>query len=118
MKWKTKKLTWKEIELLKENFESLKFFYEFDVVYESQVPPAGFLVLEGEIKLMKKTKVQGSILPGSIIGVYQLIHNHPMKVGMKISSNSELLVLHKSEILDALTNKASELFPLIRSILK
>lgn len=104
----------KEIALLKENFESLKFQNDFDIVYEAQVPTAGLILLEGEINLLKKKKVCGSVLPMTLVGMQQLMTNIPMKVGMRILSNSELLVLHKSEIMKALEDKKSKIYGIIK----
>lgn len=114
MKKEIIRLNQKEIALLKENFESLKFFNDFDIVYETQVPNTGIILLNGEINLLKKKKVCGSVLPLTLVGVQQLITNIPMKVGMRILSNSELIVLHKSEIMKALKDSKSKLYGIIK----
>ena len=115
---KTRKLTPKEIALFKKNFECLKFQNDVDIVYESQVPTAGFILLQGQINLLKKNKIQGSIPPHTLIGVHQLIHNAPMKNGLRICSDSEVIVLHKSEIMQELDKKYSEISALIKEIVE
>lgn len=114
MKKLIKRLTKKEIDFLKEKFQSLKFNNDFQLVYESQVPNTGIVLIEGTMALLKKKKVQETLLPGSMVGVKELIHNEPLPLGCKIMGNSELIMLQKSEILEAINDKDNELYAIIR----
>ncbi len=116
MKMKTINLSPQDITRLIENFGSLKFANEFDLVYESQIPPAAFVFLEGKLDFVKRNKSQSSAVPGTLIGAYQLIHDQPVKFGARVRSNSELIVIHKSAILEAAREKDSELYQIIREI--
>jgi len=114
MKKRIKRLTSEEISILKGRYNPLRFINEFDLVYESQVPNTGIVLLEGEIALCKKRKIHETILPGCLIGVYELINNEPVKLGCKVKSNAELIMIQKSEILDALNDKDPELYEIIK----
>lgn len=114
MKKKIKELTENEILALKEMFEPETFTSDFDLVYEAQVPNTGLVLLSGQINILKRKKVLGSFLPGTLIGIHNLVSNIPSKVGLRILGNSEVLMLHKSAVLEALEDKDTELFKIIR----
>lgn len=116
MKKKTKELSVNEISVLKEMFEPETFASDFDLVYESQVPNTGLVLLSGKISMLKRKKVMGTILPGTLLGVHHLISNVPSKVGIRILGNSEVIMIHKSAILEALDDKNSELFKIIKEV--
>lgn len=116
MKKKTKDLTEREISLLKEMFESKTFVNDFDLVYESHVPSTGVLLISGQICMLKRKKILGSFQPGTLLGIHHLVANIPSKVGLRILGNSEVIMLHKSAILEALENKNSELYKIIKEI--
>jgi hypothetical protein len=114
MKKKIKKLSHEEIQFLRERFTSLKFENSFDLVYESQVPNTGIVLLKGHISLLKRKKVQSTVEAGTLLGVTNIINNEPSQVGCKVLGNSELIMLNKSEILEALNDKDPELYAIIK----
>jgi CRP-like cAMP-binding protein len=114
MKNRIRKLTAKEIEILRDRYSSLKFNNDTDLVYESQIPNTGIVLLEGQIALMKRKKVHATVEPGCVIGIHNLIYNEPSQLACKVMSNSELIMLNKSEILEALSDKESELYAIIK----
>ncbi len=114
MKKKIKKLSHEEIQFLRERFTSLKFENSFDLVYESQVPNTGIVLLEGHITLLKRKKVHSTVEAGTLLGVTNIINNEPSQVGCKVLGNSELIMLNKSEILEALNDKDPELYAIIK----
>lgn len=109
-----KKLSREEISILKKQFQSLVFNCDFDLVYEAQVPNTGIVLLEGELSLYKRKKLKSHILPGSMLGVYELLNNRPTDLNCKVLSPSELILIQKSDILDALSDKTSELYAIIK----
>lgn len=110
------KLTEKEIESLKEVQTPLHFQNDFDLIYESQIPNIGIIFLEGEIKLLKKKKVLDSLPIGSMVGLYHLINNTPLPMGVKIYKNSSILMLEKSTVLEALAVKSGPLYQIISGL--
>ncbi len=114
MKKLIKRLTSKEIEFLKDRYESLRFNNEFDLIYESQIPNTGVVLIEGSMTLLKRKKVKETVPAGSMIGVQELVNNEPLPMGCKVMENSELIILQKSEILEALDDKENELYAIIR----
>lgn len=109
-------LTTDEIKTLKEIQEPIVFRNDFDLIYESQVPNVGVVFLEGEIKLLKKKKVLDTLPRGSIIGLYHLIHNFPLPVGVKIYKDTSVLMIEKSLIIQALAQKSGTLYQIISSL--
>ena len=111
------KLSSKEIKSLKRKFSSLKFKATFDLIYETQIPNSGILLLDGELKLLKRKKVSSTISPGHIIGIYEMMNNEPAKNGCIVMENSELIMLHKTDIMEALSDKNSDLYGIIKDTL-
>ena len=107
-----------QIKELKENHEVLLIPDDFDIVYEKQIPNAGIALIDGEIELTKRSKFFESIKSGSLIGIYQLIHQEPIKVGCKVKKDSKIILLGRSEILDSLKDSKSILFHLIKDYRK
>jgi CRP-like cAMP-binding protein len=114
MQNKIKNLTKQEIKLLKKHFQILKFNTSFDLVYESQIPNTGIVLLNGELALFKKKKVKFTVRPGSMLGVHMLLNNQTSELGCRIKENSEIIIIHKSDIIEALANKDSELYELLK----
>lgn len=117
MKKKIKKLSPTEIKTLKDRYNTLKFNTPCELVYESQIPNTGIIVLDGNIGLLKKKKVQLTLEPGSMVGVRNIVQNDPSCVGCKILDNAELIMLNKSEILQALDEKDPELYAILKESL-
>lgn len=107
-----------ELSLLKSKHQVLSFSSDFDLVYEKQVPNAGVAVVDGEVELTRKSRVLETVGNGAILGVQQLLNQEPVKVGAKVKKNSKVILLGKSDIEDALNDKASGLSPLMAKIIE
>lgn len=118
MKKKINRLNESELSLLKSKHQVLSFSSDFDLVYEKQVPNAGVAVIDGEVELMRKSRVLETVGNGAILGVQQLLNQEPVKVGAKVKKNSKVILLGKSDIEDALNDKASGLSPLMTKIIE
>jgi CRP-like cAMP-binding protein len=114
MKKNIKRLSSRELMTLKSKFLPLKFHSDFDLVYESHIPNTGFVLLNGEINLMKKKKTKEVIGPGNMLGVYELLNDHPADLGCKVKRNSELLLIQKSDLMEALADTESDLYAIIK----
>ena len=60
------------------------------------------------------SKIEKEISAGGMIGVYNLINNNPSSVTCKVQGDSELIMLQKSQILEALNDEKSELYAIIK----
>lgn len=114
MKYLIRELSLRETNLLKKHFQSLVFNFDFDLVYESQVPNIGVVLLNGNISFMKKKKVQFSASPYSMMGISMLLKNEPSEYSYRIMGNSEVIIIQKSIILEVLSDKDSELYTILR----
>lgn len=114
MKTKVKKLSAAVIETLRGIYEPIKFNNAFTLVYEKQIPNTGVLLLNGEAQFTKKNKAIEKIEPGTLLGVHQLVNNEPVRFGCKILEDSEVIILQKTDIEEALKNKKSILNKVLR----
>lgn len=103
-----------QIELLKENYEVLHFSHDYDIVYENQIPTTGLALLEGEIELVKRSKVLKKITPFTLLGLYNLFHNEKTSLGCKIKMNSKIIIIGKSDLTEVINNSKSKLFNLFK----
>jgi hypothetical protein len=108
------KLTAKQIKYFKKDFELLKFTSDFELVYELQIPNTGIVLISGELSLFQKNKTISKIKPGNMLGVHAIINSEPVDHGCKVVGNSELILLHKADIMDALSDEHSELYAIIK----
>jgi signal-transduction protein with cAMP-binding, CBS, and nucleotidyltransferase domain len=118
MKKKINQLNESELTLLKSKHEVLSFSSDFDLVYEKQIPNTGVAVVDGEVQLTRKSRVLETVGNGAIIGVQQLMRQEPVKLGAKVTKNSKIILLGRSDIEDALNDKASGLSPLMTKIIE
>jgi signal-transduction protein with cAMP-binding, CBS, and nucleotidyltransferase domain len=105
-----------ELQLLTENCEVLTFKNDFDLVYENQVPCAGIALIQGEIEIIRKSKVEYVVKEGHLIGVSQILSHEPMEFGCRVKGKSKVVLLGRSDILNFSKNKKSKLFPLLSAI--
>lgn len=100
MNRKMKKLSDQDLRYLISRFEPIQFTNPFDLVYEDQIPITGVILVEGDAILTKKSKPLEKILPGTVLGIHQLLNNVPVKNGCKILGQARVILLQKSEILE------------------
>ncbi len=114
MKKNIKKLTSKQIKFLRNKFPSLKFNSDFNLVYETQIPNTGIVLLDGELNLVRRKKTQSIVGHGLMLGVHELLNNIPVMHGCMVVGNTELIMLQKSDILEALSDQDSKLYAIIK----
>ncbi|MGE3608391.1 MAG: hypothetical protein AB7I27_02295 [Bacteriovoracaceae bacterium] len=113
MKKKMRKLNSHELTTLKKHFTPTIFSFGQDLVYEKQVPNTGFVLVKGQMNLTKRKKAQEQIEPGSLLGVHEMVNNEPAQMGCKVEPNSEVIIISKSEVTDAIKNNHHELKKII-----
>lgn len=106
-----------QLENLRKNHEVISFDTDMDLVYEKQVPIAGLVLLQGEIEFTKRYKTQGTTTSSCILGLNEVLNELPVQHGCKIKKDSEIILLGKSELLNA-TEEQSAIFPLIKKFLR
>ncbi len=115
MKKKLKKLTADQLSALKSQFSSLLFSNPFHLVYENQIPNTGVILIDGEAHLTRRNKGLLRLEPGSMVGVHELVHNEPVKYGCQIKENAEVILLQKSDVLNALSDEESLLHQVMKN---
>lgn len=111
------KLTDDEIYGLQKQHTPLVFKNECHLIYESHIPHAGILLLQGELKLIRKRKILGTLPFGSMIGLGNLIHNTPLPLGVKVSKDSRVILIEKSQILQEISQRDGIIYRLISPFL-
>lgn len=106
-----------QIENLRRNHEVVSLDMDMDLVYEKQIPNAGLVLLQGEIEFTKRYKIHGTATSGCIMGLNEVMNEVPVQHGCKVKKHSEVILLGKSELLNA-TEEHSAIFPLIKKYLK
>lgn len=66
--------------------------------YEGQTPIVAYLVVDGVVNLVKNRKVKTTLRTGSLIGLKELMLNHPVPLEAKVEPNTSLLFLDRSTI--------------------
>jgi CRP-like cAMP-binding protein len=84
---------------------------ESELIYEGQIPHAGYLLLEGEIHFIKRKTIIQKILPGTLFGVSELMNRTPLKFTVKILPNSKVCILDRSTVYELLEELQSEELP-------
>ena len=105
-----------EMKLLEKELEVLTFQEDFDLVYEKQVPNTGVALLSGELSLTRKKSMTEKLTPGHMLGVYELLHQQPVKLGCRVRKNSKIILLSKSVLETALRDPHSLLHSLVQKM--
>ena len=114
MNAKIKTLTTQQVKFLKKKFKPLKFNADFHLVYESQIPNTGIVLLDGQITFIHKRKKLPQVGKGLIFGIYEILNNIPSMHGCLVVGNSELIMIQKSDLIEAMEAKNCELFEIIK----
>lgn len=84
---------------------------ETEIIYEGQIPHAGYLLVEGEIHFIKRKNVFQKILPGTLFGVTELMNNNPIRFTVKILPGSKVCILDRSTVKEILNQLAPHELP-------
>lgn len=99
------------IETLQAFSEPRIYNTEMDLIYEGQIPHAGYLLVDGEIHFIKRKNVFQKILPGTLFGVTELMSHTPLKFTVRILAGSKVCILDKSTVKEILEEFEREKLP-------
>lgn len=99
------------LQLLQKFSDPCLYQSETELIYEGQIPFAGYLLLEGEIQFIKRKTIFQKILPGTLFGVSELMENRPLKFTVKILPGSKVCILDRSTVKEILKTIQSENLP-------
>lgn len=108
MNYHAKYLHHHEIELLKKHFDVMTFEHDYQMVFENQIPQVAMVLLHGHILLKTKKKIIKILDPGILLGTFHLVNNHPVIFGCEIKAQSEVILIHKSELLEISGSDSSD----------
>jgi hypothetical protein len=106
-----------ELDNLRKNHDVISVSSDMNLVYEKQVPIAGLVLIQGELEFTKKYKTHSTVNSSCIVGLNEVMNELTVQLGCKVKKNSEVILLSKSELMNA-TEEHSDIFPLIRKYLR
>jgi len=90
----------KIIDELKRKGERITYSATSNLFYEGQVPVVAYVILSGNIHLMKNKKIKSTIGAGSLIGVKELMKNDAVEFSAMIMPETEVCFLSRSDIFE------------------
>ncbi|WP_081653476.1 Crp/Fnr family transcriptional regulator [Bacteriovorax sp. DB6_IX] len=106
----------KIIQELTDKGERITYTATSNLFYEGQVPVVAYLILSGNVHLMKSKKIKSTIGPGSLIGVKELMKNEAVEFSAMIMPETEVCFLSRSDIFEII-DENSELSEHISQLL-
>ncbi len=100
---------------LQDRGEHITYTAASNLFYEGQVPVVAYLIVSGNIHLIKNKKIKHTVGPGSLIGVKELMNNEAVNYSAIIMPGSDICFLSRSdfyeiiECQDELSEKISHL---------
>lgn len=73
-----------------------------EIIYEGQIPLAGYLIVQGKVELFKNKRKVLELYSGHYFGVEALMNNIPFEYTVKIHPFSRVCILDKSTIKELL----------------
>lgn len=116
MKQKPLSLSSEHLTELLKSYIPLEFTRDQVLVYSRQIPPAAFILISGGLLLASKEEDIVFNTPGDTIGLYHVLHSVKTKTDCYVLANSRVIMLGKSEILQALNDKESKLYSIIKEV--
>lgn len=93
-------LTQEQLTLIASHWENLKFENDYDIHYENQFLKGAIALTEGEMEILKGSKVLEVILPGCIVGLTSLKKHKPIKYQLRVKAGSTIVLVGKSGLND------------------
>ena len=92
--------------------EKITYTASADLFYEGQVPVVAYLILSGNVHLMKKKKVIETLGSGTLIGAKELLHGSNVDYTAVIMPQTRVCFLSRSDIAEIMNedSKFSEDF--------
>jgi CRP-like cAMP-binding protein len=88
----------KIVKKLRSRCEKITYSATADLFYEGQIPVVAYLIVSGNIHLMKKKKIKTTLGPGSLLGAKELMLNKNADHTAVIMPQTEVCFLSKSDI--------------------
>ncbi len=97
---------------LQKKGEIVTYTVTADLFYEGQTPVVAYLLLSGNIHLLKGKKIHNTISGGTLIGAKELMNHTPAELSAQIMPKSKVCFLSKSDIREILAedNEVSKHF--------
>lgn len=84
---------------LRETNKPVLYKKETTIIYKDHIPIVAYLILEGQVAIMKKNKIQQVCEANQIIGLHQLIHHEKSEYSVVTYPNCKLIFLDKSYLI-------------------
>ncbi len=87
-----------ELGFLKEHFQEQVYNTSTELFYEGHIPHVGYVLLDGNVILGKRKKIKDELVPGTVLGVRELVNNIPVPYFARIYSGSKVYIVDRSSI--------------------
>jgi len=104
-----KQLKFEDIELILDHWPAIKYKNPSTLFYEGHTPLACYLLIKGNITLLKKRKEPIKLSIGSLIGLNELMHNNSMRASGIICPDSRISIIEKTGVLEILAQTKHQL---------
>jgi CRP-like cAMP-binding protein len=84
--------------------------------YQGQTPIVAYLILKGNILLLKKREIYHKLSKGCMVGYRELCSNTPSKFTAEVLANTEICYIDKSTLLEISHSKNSEFCQLYKEL--
>ena len=112
-----KKLSKEQLKSLKKIGDVHKYQKSTHLFYENQTPIVAYLIIKGEVKLMRGSSLCKTLAPGTLFGVKHLLDHSRTTVSAIVQEGSEICFLGLSTIREALDKGVGEMATLFEELL-
>lgn len=112
------KLDKKTIEKLKSVCRVQLLSVPTPLFYQGHIPMVAYLVIDGDVNLMKNKKIKSTVKSGGVIGVKELITNTPSTVTAEAAANTTVCYLDRSTVQDIIESGDLETSSFFQNLLE
>jgi CRP-like cAMP-binding protein len=102
-------LSEKAIKCLKKIATFKRYSEDSPLHYQGQIPIVAYLIVKGNILLLKNSEIYHKLTKGYIIGYRELCLNAPSMFTAEVLGNTELCYIDKSTLLEIKNSKNTEI---------
>ena len=92
------RLELEEFKIFVDHLEQRTYKASEDLFYEGHVPTAGYIFVDGKLKVGKRNRVHKEIDPGSIFGIKELLLDKPASYFARVYPGSSMYIIDRSSL--------------------
>lgn len=76
------------------------FLHSSLLFYEGQIPTMAFVLVSGELLLLKRNRIQKRLTSSVLVGAFELFHRKESRYTIKLSPDTTLIPIEQSTLTD------------------